>query len=160
MTPEAIRDIISGKCLRFEEMFCASRIEEMVAGFYLPSAVLEGRDLPPQRDHGAIARIFREARDTYESISIELDPLEIHDTVAFGTFTNRNTLPTGEVEIHRGIMIWRKIQADWLVARDFFFAEGDPLFVDELQSANDDWLYETRDGSSTADYPDLLREDH
>lgn len=99
----------------------------MVREFYLADAVMEGRELPAQVGHEAITRIFAEAREAYSVIEIELDPITVIGSVAFGNITNRNTLTSGEIEIHRGLMIWQEVAGDWFVSRDFFFAERDLL---------------------------------
>jgi len=92
---------------------------------------MEGRELPAQAGHEAITRIFMEAREACDAITIEMDPITVVGAVAFGNITNRNTLLNGDVEIHRVLMIWQKDDDDWFVSRDFFFAEQG-LLLSEL----------------------------
>ncbi len=123
-----VTDEIARQCVRFEALFKASQIDEMVSLFYAPDAILEGRDLPPQRGREAIRHVFADARAMCHSIKIELDGIEVHGDVAFTGITNTNQLASGEIEVHRGIMIWRRFEAGWQVVRDFFFIEEHPLF--------------------------------
>ena len=120
---EEVAELLTGKCRQFERRFRDRRIEELVADFYLPDGVLEGRDMPPHAGHEALRSILLDAREVYSMIEIDLDPVTVVGSVAFGSFTNRNILPDEEIEIHRGIMIWREVDGSWRVARDFFFAE-------------------------------------
>lgn len=131
---EAVSQRVASKCRQFESRFRAKRIPAMVRDFYLPDAVMEGRDLPAQVGHKAITRIFTEARSACCRIDIELDALTVVGKVAFGNITNRNTLTSGEIEIHRVLMIWQEVDGDWFVSRDFFFAEQD-LLLTELEFA-------------------------
>lgn len=114
-------------CDRFGKDFKAGRIAEMTASFYHPDAVMEGRDMLAEKGHQAIGRIFEEARAVYSSLVIELEEVTCVGDVAFANFTNRNGVIGGGEEIHRGLMIWVREGDDWLVVRDFFFAENAPL---------------------------------
>lgn len=125
---KSVTDEIARQCVRFEALFKASQIDEMVGNFYAPDAILEGRDLPPQRGREAIHHVFADARAMCHSITIELDGVEVHGDVAFTGITNTNQLANGEIEVHRGIMIWRRFDAGWQVVRDFFFIEEHPFF--------------------------------
>ncbi|MFT4025641.1 MAG: hypothetical protein QM676_02395 [Novosphingobium sp.] len=124
-------DRIIDKCVHFEALFAEARILELTRMFYHATAVLEGRDLPPQVGHDAISKVFIEASYNYAGISILLDDIEIVDTVAYGSITNSNTLKNGATEVHRGVLIWRKFGNDWFVVRDFFFAESDHLSLSD-----------------------------
>lgn len=123
-----LTDRLRKKCQRFGEDFAAGRISEMTSRFYHADAVMEGRELPAEKGHQAIARIFAEAREVYSALAIELDSVTQIGDVAFGNFTNRNSIIGGGEDIHRGLMVWVRVNEEWLVARDFFFADGDPLF--------------------------------
>ena len=127
MNPELTK-LLRKKCATFGKDFKAGRIKEMIDRFYHPEAVMEGRDLPAQEGREAICRIFEEALDVYSSLTIELEDVKLIGDVAFGNFTNRNAIIGGGEDIHRGLLIWRKDGDEWLAVRDFFFAEGDPLF--------------------------------
>ncbi|WP_232476061.1 Cif family virulence factor [Flavisphingomonas formosensis] len=122
---------VTAKCRLFEARFRARQIAAMVREFYLPEAVMEGRELPAQVGHEAITRIFMEAREACSSITIEMDPITVIGKVAFGNITNHNALSSGFVEIHRVLMIWEERDGDWFVSRDFFFAEQG-LMLSEL----------------------------
>lgn len=123
----AASDAIAHKYCRFEEMFAAREIVPMVELLYASSAVLEGRDLPKRSGVAAISRIFADARKVCASIVIELDALEVANGTAYCSITNRNHVRDGDVDIHRGLMIWRLIDGEWMVVRDVFFADGNPL---------------------------------
>lgn len=116
------------KCREFEDSFQVGSIKDMVRKFYHSDAILEGRDLPAQLGHDAITSVFQEARISCDKISINLDPILIVGDVAFGSIRNSNWLNTGEVETHRGLMVWLKKDEEWRVIRDFFFTEGYPIF--------------------------------
>lgn len=124
---KALSDLLRKKCAQFGRDFKAGRIEEMTNAFYHPDAVMEGRDMPAEHGRSAISRIFQEARDVYSALVIELEDVTQIGDVAFANFTNRNTIVTGGLDIHRGLMIWAREGEDWLVIRDFFFAEDAPL---------------------------------
>ncbi|MBD3760219.1 hypothetical protein O4H52_15345 [Sphingomonadaceae bacterium G21617-S1] len=122
---------LTAKCRQFETRFRARQIAAMVREFYLPDAVMEGRELPAQVGHEAITRIFMEAREACTSITIEMEPISVIGKVAFGNITNHNALLSGFIEIHRVLMIWEEKDGDWFVSRDFFFAEQG-LMLSEL----------------------------
>ena len=122
---------IIAKCQLFETRFRARQIAAMVREFYLPDAIMEGRDMPAQVGHEAITQIFKQAREACSSISIEAEPITVIGKVAFGNITNHNVLLAGSIEIHRVLMIWEERDGDWFVSRDFFFAEPD-LMLSEL----------------------------
>ena len=124
---KALSDLLSKKCAQFGRDFKAGRIEEMTNAFYHPEAVMEGRDMPAEKGRLAISRVFQEARDVYSALVIELEEVTQIGDVAFANFTNRNTIVTGGLDIHRGLMIWTRSDDDWFVIRDFFFAEEAPL---------------------------------
>ena len=126
-----VEERVVAKCREFETRFRKRQIATMVREFYLPDAVMEGRDMPAQVGHEAITRIFMQARESCSSISIEAEPIRVIGQVAFGNITNQNVLINGSVEIHRVLMIWEEQDGDWFVARDFFFAEPD-LMLSEL----------------------------
>lgn len=127
----AVEQRVMAKCRQFETRFRARQIAAMVREFYLPDAIMEGRELPAQIGHEAITRIFMEARAACGSITIEMEPLTVIGTVAFGNITNHNALLSGFIEIHRVLMIWEERDGDWFVSRDFFFAEQG-LMLSEL----------------------------
>ncbi|MBO9378157.1 hypothetical protein GG804_15405 [Sphingomonas histidinilytica] len=127
----AVARRVAEKCRQFENRFRAGQLAVMVQEFYLPDAIMEGRELPAQIGHEAITRLFIEVREVCRSIEIEIDPITVIGPVAFGNITNRNTLMTGDVEIHRVLMIWQEKDGDWFVSRDFFFAEQG-LLLSEL----------------------------
>lgn len=122
-----LSDLLRKKCLQFGRDFKAGRIEAMTNAFYHPDAVMEGRDMPAEVGRLAISRIFEEARGVYSALIIELEDVTQIGDVAFANFTNRNTIIAGGIDVHRGLMIWTLVGDDWLVIRDFFFAEGAPL---------------------------------
>lgn len=124
-----MRNALLAKCEIFEHLFTASRIEEMIEHFYAEDATLEGLDLPAQRGRSAIIKIFAEARSSYREISINLDPVHVHGDIAFGGITNVNVLIDNRTEIHRGQMIWRKIDGEWFVQSDFFFPQCETYLV-------------------------------
>lgn len=128
---ENVEQRLIEKCQQFETRFRARQIATMVREFYLPDAVMEGRDMPAQVGHEAITQIFLDAREACSSISIEAEPVTIIGKVAFGNITNHNVLLAGSIEIHRVLMIWEERDGDWFVSRDFFFAEPD-LMLSEL----------------------------
>ena len=119
MTQDQHRDILE-QCALFDELFANGNIGEMVDNFYHADAVLEGRGLAVVRGHRAIKRLFQDVRASYQSITIMPDPITFHGTLAYGTFTNHNTLNDGYLEIHRGIMIWLLDGGQWRVKHDFF----------------------------------------
>ena len=127
MTENIVEQRVIAKCRQFETHFRARQIATMVREFYLPDAVMEGRELPAQVGHEAITRIFLEAREACSSISIEAEAITVIGKVAFGNITNHNVLLAGPVEIHRVLMIWEEKDGDWFVSRDFFFAEPDVM---------------------------------
>jgi len=127
----AVEQRLIAKCRKFEARFRARQIAAMVREFYLPDAIMEGRELPAQVGHQAITRIFREVREACNSITIEMDSVTVIGKVAFGNITNHNALLSGFVEIHRVLMIWEERDGDWFVSRDFFFAEQG-LMLSEL----------------------------
>lgn len=128
---ENVEQRLIEKCQQFETRFRTRQIATMVREFYLPDAVMEGRDMPAQVGHEAITQIFLDAREACSSISIEAEPVTIIGKVAFGNITNHNVLLAGSIEIHRVLMIWEERDGDWFVSRDFFFAEPD-LMLSEL----------------------------
>ena len=128
---DLVEQQVIAKCRQFETRFRARQIATMVREFYLPDAVMEGRELPAQVGHEAITRIFLEAREACSSISIEAEAITVIGKVAFGNITNHNVLLAGSIEIHRVLMIWEERDGDWFVSRDFFFAEPD-LMLSEL----------------------------
>ena len=127
----AVEQRVTAKCRQFETRFRARQIATMVREFYLPEAIMEGRELPAQVGHEAITRIFMEAREACSSITIDMEPITVVGKVAFGNITNHNALLSGIVEIHRVLMIWEEKDGDWFVSRDFFFAEQG-LLLSEL----------------------------
>lgn len=140
MTPPdaATQQTFVEKCGKFSELYRAGRIAEMVAFFYAKDAVLEGPGLAPHVGRGAIEVIFEEVRHACGSIDIQLDPVVITAELAYGCQTNINMRDDGELEIHRGLMIWRRIDDDWFVVHDFFFTKADmngsPLSGDFVMS--------------------------
>lgn len=123
MPENVVEQRVIAKCRQFETRFHARQIATMVREFYLPDAVMEGRELPAEVGHEAIIRIFMEAREACSSISIQAEPITVVGKVAFGNITNQNALLTGSIEIHRVLMIWEERDGDWFVSRDFFFPE-------------------------------------
>ena len=119
------------KCLRFEQLFAANRIREMVEDFYCEDATLEGPELSPRHGWDAIEDAFLDARASYRSIVINLDPVSVAGEIAFGGIANVNITNNGLREVHRGMMIWRRIGDAWFVQADFFFAQRDELGLAE-----------------------------
>ena len=124
---DTLYDRLRAKCDQFGKDFAAGRLSEMTIAFYHPEAVMEGRDMPAEQGLTAIGHIFEEAREVYSSLTIELEEITQVGDVAFGNFTNRNSIIGGGMDIHRGLMIWTRSGDDWLVVRDFFFSENSPL---------------------------------
>ena len=85
--------------------------------------MLEGPGTSPQSGREAITAIYEEVRHSCCAISIQLDPVTVGAELAYGCQTNSNTRVDGEVEIHRGLMIWRCINDEWFVVHDFFFTD-------------------------------------
>ena len=123
---KGVQATFEAKCRRFTQLFEAAAIKELVSYFYHDDAVLEGDGLVGQTGRAAIQNIYMEARLSCHSIQIKLDPIEICDNVAYGFQTNINKRKDGGLEIHRGIMIWRLVDMDWFVTRDFFFTGTNP----------------------------------
>lgn len=113
------------KAARFAELFEAGNIGEMVDLFYSEDAVLEGPGTAPQIGREPIKAVFEEVRNSCSAIRIQLDPIIIGSELAYGCQTNINTRIDGEVEIHRGLMVWRRVGDEWFVVQDFFFTNVD-----------------------------------
>lgn len=136
MMPDQQKRIIE-QCAMFDELFAQGNIGDMVDRFYHADAVMEGRGLSMLCGREAIQRLFQEVRARYQSITIMPDPVSFHGTLAYGTFTNHNTLNDGYLEIHRGIMIWIFEAGSWRVKRDFFYSQNDRFEQDLLLDWDD-----------------------
>ena len=130
--PDAVERVLAEKCRSFEALFRAERIPQMVRDFYAVDAVLEGADLPPQHGRDAIERVFTDARASYSAIRINLDPVIVTGDMAYGGITNINIVRDGSEEVHRGVMIWRRIEGGWYVQHDFFFTQREDIVVESL----------------------------
>lgn len=126
---EATQDIFQAKCDVVARLFEAGAITELVSMFYAPTAILEGKGLPPQCGLSAITQTYQDVRRLYPSMRIELDPVTVVGNVAFGTQKNLNLRIDGQLENHRGLMVWHKIEGEWRIVMDFFYTDHDIDFL-------------------------------
>lgn len=118
-------EVVAAKCELFAQLFRSGRIDELVEVFYTTDAVLEGQGLLPQRGRQAIAAAFKEARGVYAEISIHRhENVRVSGDLAYSNVSNTNVCIDGSLEMHRGLMIWRRVEDSWLVERDFFVHAG------------------------------------
>lgn len=126
MTNASVDQIVAEKCGLFAELFRSGQIDRLVEVFYTPDAVLEGQDLLPQRGRRAIAAVFKDVRSVYAEIIIDQhEPVVASGDLAYGNVSNTNICVDGSLEVHRGLMVWRRVEGSWFVERDFFFRLGE-----------------------------------
>lgn len=105
----------------FEEMFASGDIETLADNFYTEDAVVEGYGMSPQVGRRAIVEAFQGARSAGLS-RIKVDssePPRASGDMAYQFITNDNDF-AGQTEVHRALLVWRRIGDEWLCEVDFF----------------------------------------